>query len=146
MNNCQYCKDLNDTIKPMSGKDLVCDECEDKKTFTCELVGNKLRIFTKDESDVSDLRHWYFNEESTDIIIEYPGVKHKTDLQKLKAVFDDIGVEYCERKEDGEVHGYGSPVFKADKSLHLRSGMGYSGFYCDMFFLDGEYKGHGVWE
>ena len=73
------------------------------------------------------------------------------DYEKLKSVFDDIGVKYKEIDAKTE---YGKTPMTLeydgritfDKYLKLGNGIGYYGFEVDFYFLDNEYKGHGVWE
>lgn len=74
-----------------------------------------------------------------------------TDLEKMKNTFNDLGVVFIETtaKEeqstniatlahDGEV--------KFNICLSIDNGIGYYGFNCDFYFLDGKYQNHGCWE
>jgi len=61
-----------------------------------------------------------------------------TDLEKMKNTFIELGVEFNE----STVYDKG----KYDAILYLDSGIGYSGFTCDFYFLRGKYVNHGVWE
>lgn len=109
-------------------KDQMCDLCID------------LDIPTHKVGPVINKRIGYFD----DFINSR---KASTDLDILKAVFDDIGVEYREKVvEDGKAYDYGSEAFETDKSIEIEAGIGYMYFYCELFFKDGKYKGHGCWE
>ena len=74
-----------------------------------------------------------------------------TDIEKLKNTFTEIGVEFKEQTaldewgEDITTRAYDDEC-KFDTSIKLSNGIGYGGFECDFYFLNGKYQGHGVWE
>lgn len=75
-----------------------------------------------------------------------------SDLEKLKATFDEVGVEYfvvTAREDRGEdintITMYADSV-TWDTSVRVPEGIGYGSFYCDFYFLDGKYQKQGVWE
>ncbi len=74
-----------------------------------------------------------------------------TDLKKMKNTFTELGVEFTEMTakdefgEDVTVTAYDGEA-KWDVCLNLENGIGYYGFECDFYFLDGKYLTHGCWE
>lgn len=78
-----------------------------------------------------------------------------SDLEKMKAIFSELGVGYkvITAKEDRgkDIHTikYGEGV-TWDTMIHLEDedgeDVGYPGFYCDFYFLNGEYQKYGIWE
>lgn len=62
----------------------------------------------------------------------------KTDLEKIKQVFDDLKIYYVIKKTK---KNKGHNVL-----LRIDEGIGYMGFYCDFYFLDGKFVAHGIFE
>ena len=73
------------------------------------------------------------------------------DFEKMKITFDELKVDYKiitakeERGEDVNTIKYGEGV-TWDTLIKLDDGMGYPGFFCDFYFLNGKYQKYGVWE
>lgn len=67
----------------------------------------------------------------------------ETDLDKLRKTFKEIGCDFGEAnlKEKEIVKDVEYNAF-----LSLGKGIGYRGFCCDFYFLDGKFVNHGVWE
>lgn len=72
-----------------------------------------------------------------------------TDYEKMKTLFDDLGVEY-EAKEfaylllpDDSLQSEGR---KYNQQLKIKEGIGYYRFYTEFYFFDGKYIDHGCWE
>lgn len=75
------------------------------------------------------------------------------DLETIKQVFTDLKVEYdvvTANEEKGcspvMAKTYGGYAFWWDMAIKLNAGIGYMGFECLFYFLDGKYQGHGLWE
>ena len=74
-----------------------------------------------------------------------------TDLEKLEKVFTEIGVKYEKKtsieewKTPTHIMHYDGEC-KYDTMLHLENGIGYYGFVCEFYFLNGKYQNHGNWE
>ena len=66
-----------------------------------------------------------------------------TDLEKLKKTFTEIGQKYFVTIM-GEFCA--SSQLQYDRVIKLDSGVGYAGFLCEFYFLNGKRVGHGVWE
>ena len=70
-----------------------------------------------------------------------------TDLEKLKKTFDEMGLAYdiflakdlspCNRDNIKD---------NWDTLLTIQEGIGYMGFNCDFYFLNGKFVEHGCWE
>ena len=67
------------------------------------------------------------------------------DLERMKALFDSLGLKYCV-KECDKTYGCNNDVYYTDTLLHLDQGVGYSGFFTQFYFKDGVFVTHGVWE
>lgn len=76
----------------------------------------------------------------------------KTDLQKLEELLIDIGCQYelVETIKEYGVKQKEVPIYKSehqyDTSISLNEGVGYIGFYCSFYFLNGKFQCHGVLE
>lgn len=71
-----------------------------------------------------------------------------TQYEKLKAVFQEIGVQFEERSGKRTINAYGSRLEEKDvRWIHLKEGEGYLGFRADFFFTPtGEYVTHCIYE
>ena len=75
-----------------------------------------------------------------------------TDLEKLEKTLTEIGVSYTTKTAKEEFHGeeihtlkyIGETTF--NKVLVMDEGVGYGGFKCDFYFLNGKFVNHGCWE
>ena len=73
------------------------------------------------------------------------------DLEQMKNTFNELGVEFTENTAKDEYNEnikttYHDGEAKWDVSLNLENGIGYCGFFCVFYFLDGKYLNHGCWE
>lgn len=66
-----------------------------------------------------------------------------TDLEKMQAMFTEIGVEHKIVLEKGTARIGSSPY---DTKILLEEGFGYFCFFCEFYFLESKFVGHGVWE
>jgi len=73
------------------------------------------------------------------------------DLEKMKQAFTDLKIEFevvTAKEEHGSdihtSHYHGKITW--DTVIKLDNGIGYYSFKCLFYFLEGNYKGHGVWE
>ena len=66
-----------------------------------------------------------------------------TDQEKMKSMFDEVGVEHKLVLEGGNVS---NGTVQYDTKILVEEGFGYSCFVCEFYFLEGKFVGHGVWE
>ena len=74
-----------------------------------------------------------------------------TDLEKLENLFKEIGVKYEKKtsKEEWQTETHKMSYdgeCEYDVLLTLENGIGYYGFLCDFYFLNGKFQNHGIWE
>lgn len=68
-----------------------------------------------------------------------------TDFERFVELFKSIGIEY-------EIHKFAEATkkkyedFFVDRIIELPYGVGYGGFFCEFYFLDGKFVDHGVFE
>ena len=69
-----------------------------------------------------------------------------TDLEKLENTFNELGIKYeKDTLEEVRTVSYDGQV-TYNATLYLGSGIGYMGFCCEYYFLDGKFINHGCWE
>ena len=75
------------------------------------------------------------------------------DLQELKNVFKKIGCKFeivtAQDKHKVKARTYHHDVEGKttwDTCIKLNTGIGYSDFFCEFYFLNGVFQNHGCWE
>lgn len=69
-----------------------------------------------------------------------------SDIEKLTKTFSELGIEFTIKEyEDTQTADYDGEA-KYNARIKIRNGVGYYGFNCKFYFLDGKCTGHGVWE
>lgn len=73
------------------------------------------------------------------------------DFQKLVSTFNEIGVNYTvvtsledQGTDMASIGLYDNHSW--DTCLKIDNGIGYCGFYCEFYFLEGKFQCHGCWE
>ena len=72
-----------------------------------------------------------------------------TDMEKLKAVFGDLGIKYKTNEAALVNGGQNFDGFSYNGSITIGSdngGIGYPGFIAEFYFVNGKFVGHGEWE
>ena len=69
------------------------------------------------------------------------------DFDKLKKTFGDMRIKYTEETfKEKDTAEYAGDKIDYNQYIKLDRGIGYFGFECIFYFLDGKSTGHRVWE